>query len=335
MGMDGLTYAGTNVSLYFSYDATGNVVSVDYSNNGGTSSTTYYYVRNAQGDIIGLVNSSGKRVVTYEYDTWGKLLSITGSLPNSLGTLNPFRYRGYVYDTETGWYYLQSRYYDPELGRFISSDVYLSTGQGIIGHNAYAYCGNNPVSREDTEGEFWNLVIGGVVGAIVGGVSAAINSIQTTGEINIGSVLIGAGVGAIGGVVGATGLSAGVQAAISGVTSFASNIADHAIAGEEIDLIDALADGFISAGCSLIGSFATKNIANQAEKSSKIALNRVVKGIDKLGDSSKKPNKQLRRSVKLFGRYIHELNITKGQASVIGSLSSFSMSMGKTIIETY
>ncbi|MDD3400148.1 MAG: RHS repeat-associated core domain-containing protein [Eubacteriales bacterium] len=76
----------------------------------------------------------------------------TGTLATSLGQNQPFRYRGYVYDTETGWHYLQSRYYNPEVGRFISSDVLLSTGQGVLGHNSYAYCLNNPVNMSDEGG---------------------------------------------------------------------------------------------------------------------------------------------------------------------------------------
>ena len=86
------------------------------------------------------------------FDSWGKLLSTSGSLASTLGKNNPFRYRGYVYDEETGFYYLQSRYYNPEVGRFISSDVLLSTGQGVLGHNAYAYCLNDPVNMIDYSG---------------------------------------------------------------------------------------------------------------------------------------------------------------------------------------
>ena len=92
------------------------------------------------------------------FDSWGKLLSTSGSLASTLGKNNPFRYRGYIYDEETGFYYLQSRYYNPEVGRFISSDVLLSTGQGVLGHNAYAYCGNNPVVRADHRGQFWETI---------------------------------------------------------------------------------------------------------------------------------------------------------------------------------
>ena len=86
------------------------------------------------------------------FDSLGKLLSTTGSLAETFGAEQPFRYRGYVYDEETGFFYLQSRYYNPELGRFISADVYLSTGQGVLGHNAYAYCLNNPVNMSDNDG---------------------------------------------------------------------------------------------------------------------------------------------------------------------------------------
>ena len=138
--------------LRFSYDASGNVVAVDYSTNNGSSFTTYYYLRNAQNDVIKLIDGSGNTVVEYTYDSWGKIISSTGTLANTVGTYQPFRYRGYVYDTETQWYYLQSRYYDPATCRFISADVLLSTGQGVIGHNAFAYCLNNPGSMRDDEG---------------------------------------------------------------------------------------------------------------------------------------------------------------------------------------
>ena len=91
------------------------------------------------------MDESGMRVVEYIYDAWGKLISTTGTLATTLGADNPFRYRGYYYDTETGLYYLTTRYYDPEVCRFISADVYMSTGQGVLGGNMWAYCGNNPV----------------------------------------------------------------------------------------------------------------------------------------------------------------------------------------------
>ena len=137
---------GSN-KLLFSYDANGNAVAVNY------NGTYYYYVRNGQKDVIRLIDGNNNAVVEYTYDSWGRLLSCTGSLASTLGTQNPFRYRGYVYDEETGLYYLQSRYYDPTTGRFISADTLLSTGQGVLGHNAYAYCSDNPIIRIDISGK--------------------------------------------------------------------------------------------------------------------------------------------------------------------------------------
>ena len=103
-------------------------------------------------------------VASYEYDPWGKVISVKGSsgailsleaYPNHIAHVNPIRYRGYYYDTETGFYYLQSRYYDPAISRFINADSYGSTGQGFLGTNMFAYCGNNPIIREDMEGSSW------------------------------------------------------------------------------------------------------------------------------------------------------------------------------------
>ena len=98
------------------------------------------------------MDESGVRVVEYTYDACGKLISTTGTLATTLGADNPFRYRSYYYDTETGLYYLTTRYYDPEVCRFISADVYMSTGQGVLGGNMWAYCLNNPVVYTDDEG---------------------------------------------------------------------------------------------------------------------------------------------------------------------------------------
>jgi RHS repeat-associated protein len=99
---------------YYTYSATGELVGIRWDGD------SYYYIKNAQGDIIQIVDDSGSVVVAYTYDTWGKLVSITGSAATTLGVANPYRYRGYRYDNETGFYYLNSRYYDPETGRFIN-----------------------------------------------------------------------------------------------------------------------------------------------------------------------------------------------------------------------
>ena len=111
---------------------------------------TYYYVLNLQGDVVKLVTESGAVVASYEYDAWGNILSQSGSMAD----VNPLRYRGYYYDVETGFYYLQSRYYDPANHRFINADVYTSTDSSdAVSCNMFAYCNNNPVLLEDHNGE--------------------------------------------------------------------------------------------------------------------------------------------------------------------------------------
>ena len=132
----------------FLYDESGRPFALNYSTDGGSSFITYYYILNLQGDVVKLVTSSGSAVATYEYDAWGNILSKSGTMADK----NPLHYRGYYYDTETGFYYLQSRYYDPTVRRFINADSYASTGKGFIGSNMFAYCRNNPVCRIDASG---------------------------------------------------------------------------------------------------------------------------------------------------------------------------------------
>ena len=137
--------------LDFSYDANGLPLAASYVNYQGTRGT-YYYVTNIQGDVMAILDTSGEVVVEYVYDAWGNVRSVTGDLADTIGERNPLRYRGYVYDQETEYYYLQSRYYDPETGRFINSDAFASTGCGLLGSNMYAYCNNGPVIFVDSAG---------------------------------------------------------------------------------------------------------------------------------------------------------------------------------------
>ena len=137
--------------LDFVYDESGKPFALKYSTN-GTSFQTYYYVLNLQGDVVKLIHYipgfEYESVATYEYDAWGNILSSSGRLAE----INPLRYRGYYYDSETGFYYLQSRYYDPVNRRFINADSYASTGQGFIGTNMFAYCNNSPILFVDHDG---------------------------------------------------------------------------------------------------------------------------------------------------------------------------------------
>ncbi len=142
----------------FIYDANGNPVSMAYRSTVTSSPIYYYYGLNSRGDVIALYYNTGAIAARYSYDVYGKLLGVTTSSGSQFtakyapAVLNPLRYRGYVYDNETGFYYLQSRYYDPTICRFVNADGYCSTGVGITGNNMFAYCNNNPVMCYDPYG---------------------------------------------------------------------------------------------------------------------------------------------------------------------------------------
>lgn len=169
-----------NLTRYF-YDTSGSIL-------GFISGGSYfYYLKNLQGDVVGITDSSGTVLGTYRYDAWGALQAIEGaeqgSANYSLLESNPFRYRGYFYDKTSGLYYLNSRYYSPELKRFLSADGYVSTGQGITGYNMFAYCGNNPVNRKDPTGQFWITVL--IVAAVTVVCTVALSgcSAQSTSDV--------------------------------------------------------------------------------------------------------------------------------------------------------
>ncbi len=150
-----------NNTIYYLYDLTG-LVGLKYNNN------TYYYIKNIQGDIIGILDQDYNEIVTYEYDSWGKLLSIKDNQDNeiidetNIGIINPFRYREYYYDTETGLYYLNSRYYNPTWERFLNHDSILKQDLSLLGNNMYLYTSNNPTNRRDFSGTSWKSFWNGV-----------------------------------------------------------------------------------------------------------------------------------------------------------------------------
>ena len=150
---------GGNATIDFVYDESNQPLAMKY------NGKVYYYVLNAQGDVVRIVDGSRNVVASYSYDPWGKLLSSSGTLAN----VNPLRYRGYYYDSETGFYYLQSRYYDPAIGRFINADSYASTdATGLLSTNMFAYCENDPVNKSDPTGEVAPILVAMAGGALVG-----------------------------------------------------------------------------------------------------------------------------------------------------------------------
>ncbi len=239
-----MTYNGSKIWFY--YDASGTPYALYY------NGAYYYYATNLQGDVMAILNTSGTAVVQYTYDAWGNIRTRTGSMSSTLGQYNPLRYRGYVYDAETELYYLQSRYYNPEISRFINADNYPTTGQGLTGNNMFAYCGNNPTIRIDNSGAFWNIIGGAIVGAVIGAASQAICNI-----IEHKPITDGLGKAALTGAVGGalTAAFPGASTLISVGMSATESIVADVQSGENLPTI--VANATLSAGFAAITSGGT------------------------------------------------------------------------------
>ena len=194
--------------LVYLYDENGAPVGLQYRNKSDAKNVfyTYYFEKNLQGDIIAIYTENGTKIGSYTYDAWGNCTVSTESGTTTIQkqivrTLNPFRYRGYYYDTDTGLYYLQSRYYNPQWGRFLNADGYVSTGTGLLGYNMYAYCNNNPVMYMDLTGRSWESFW---------------DDVKFVGEVLLGTAVatacIGLAVLSIAGSIGLTGISGGAGA---------------------------------------------------------------------------------------------------------------------------
>lgn len=142
-----------NNLIYYLYDEEG-LVGLEY------NGEKYLYIKNLCDDVLGIIDSKGNKVASYVYDSWGQLLEIKDqngcniSLDDitNIAVINPFRYRSYYYDIETGLYYLKRRYYNPEIGRFISPDIIIGSNQDIISTNLYSYVSNDPINNIDNNG---------------------------------------------------------------------------------------------------------------------------------------------------------------------------------------
>ena len=152
--------------LYYIHDDNNKLIGFRY------NGVTYYYKKNIQEDIIGILDSDYNVIVNYQYDAWGRILSITDNNGNEITNtnhiayINPFRYRSYYYDNETKLYYLNSRYYNPNWGRFLNADGTIAANEDVISHNLFAYVSNNPINKLDSDGNFaisLGIAIGGLL----------------------------------------------------------------------------------------------------------------------------------------------------------------------------
>ena len=146
--------AESTEELHFFYDAQSRPAFVEY------EGSMYRYIHNLQGDIVAIVDAAGNPVIEYKYDAWGKPISITGTLKTTLGELNPFRYRGYMYDAEMEFYYLRNRYYYIDYVRFLNSDIEIGVTVFLFAHNLWAFCRNDPIAYVDPDGDDpWRMII--------------------------------------------------------------------------------------------------------------------------------------------------------------------------------
>ncbi len=220
----------------------------------------YSYIHSLQGDIVGILDSAGNLVVEYGYDAWGKpvVVRTLTTAYDVLAELNPFRYRGYVWDRTLEMYYALDRYYSSSCLKFINaddSDTVVAMQTELADKNLYAYCDNNPLIREDKEGNFWNFIVGGVIGAVVGAATQIVSNLTAGKEWSEG-VGTAAVTGAASGVLAASG--AGLVGSIAGnaAISMAGNAANQVIENDgfkNFDVEDMLLDGVAGGISGVIG----------------------------------------------------------------------------------
>ena len=309
---------GDNNALEFVYDDGNQPFAVIYKH--GQTTELYYYVLNAQGDVSAILDSSGKLAASYDYDAWGNCTVYDSSAkvltdPTSIANVNPLRYRGYYYDAETGFYYLQSRYYDFANCRFINADTFATTdANGFLSANMFAYCENNPVGNSDPNGEFLNTLIGAVTGAALGAALALV-----TGENVKAAAISGAISGGIAGfatdaiiVTGGTALGVAVTYGIAGfVGSAAGSIAAQRSEGKPVNLGEAAVEGTFGAAFGVIGGLMTGSVMPMMKQVRQVAGKKAINRGITVGYAVKRTTRNEARN---SGRTIVE-NILSGFTS--------------------
>ena len=305
-------------SLEFVYDDGNQPFAMIYKH--GQTTELYYYVLNAQGDVIALLNANGALVASYNYGAWGNysVHDKDGKKTTDatfIGHINPLRYRGYYYDRETRLYYLQSRYYDFANCRFINADTFATTdANGFLSANMFAYCENNPVGNSDPNGEFLNTLIGAVTGAALGAALALV-----TGENVKAAAISGAISGGIAGfatdaiiVTGGTALGVAVTYGIAGfVGSAAGSIAAQRSEGKPVNLGEAAVEGTFGAAFGVIGGLMTGSVTPMMKQVRQVAGKKAINRGITVGYAVKRTTRNEARN---SGRTIVE-NILSGFTS--------------------
>ena len=259
----------------FIYDENNQPFAMRYKASGSNNYATYYYILNVQGDVIGLLNANGAIAAKYTYDPWGK---VTVQSPNGtantssafIGNINPLRYRGYYYDNDTGLYYLQSRYYDPAIGRFINADTYTTTdADGLLSTNMFAYCENNPVMGSDPTGEWVHLAIGAAIGAAINVATSYVAHSIAGESYSIRDAITDAAVGAASGALAASGVGKAGQTVLNGLIGGVSAAYTSYKETGKVSLREVGKSAFISAAA---GWYGGNGLTNATRVSNKIKI---------------------------------------------------------------
>lgn len=253
---------GGSSKLFFHYNERNMLVGFEY------DKENYLYSRDLTGNITSIVDKNGSIMVEYQYDAWGKWLNRATAAKTSVGStillLNPFLYKGYIYDEESGFYYLKSRYYSPEVRRFISVDSEVGDVGKLENHNLFTYCNNNPVMLADENGNWpkWltvvivaaviviaiavvtaasgglagPVIIGALIGAGVGGTASAATQLITTGEINWDQVFVDAAIGAVMGAFGGSAIGRLGMTFAGGFTGAGGEFASQLVSGGPLNI---------------------------------------------------------------------------------------------------
>ena len=277
---------GTREFIYL-YDESG-MIGVLYSRN-GASLQPYYYQRNAQGDVIAIYDATGNVKAGYAYDAWGNC-TVTNSTLYDLAYNNPIRYRGYYYDRETGLYYLNARYYNPEWRRFISPDSteYIDS-ENPNGLNLYAYCNNDPVNYKDPSGRLaittTAIIVGAFIGFAIGATSSVITQLEEHNgdwsQINMWEVAFDGVFGAINGGLAASGINIWLSVGLGAALGFTSSVGkDYLFNDKNIDWNAAMKSLVVGALAGFIAGAGANNVKEGMHVTkfvnSKTILNRTI-----------------------------------------------------------
>ena len=332
---------GTNLVVYL-YDANGAPVGMRYRTSSMAEGVfyTFWFDKNLQGDVVAVYNETGTKVLSYTYDAWGNKTTTVhnSSDTNSYAQYNALTYRGYYFDSETNLYYVSSRYFDPAIGRFINADSInlLGVNGDFESLNLFAYCGNNPISREDDGGEFWNVVIGAVVGAVASVVTQAVSNVVQGKDWKEG-VVSAAVVGAVGGAIAATGLGMAAQAVYTGLAAAAGDALQQGVdkGFDKIDPAQSIRTGLVAGATSLIGSYAGQKFLGGIEDVGNACISaghqKNLTGVTR-ALVGKSHTSYYRSGSTLVAKGKKIVNVYRGASSSLGSVIGISTGLANNLI---